>query len=329
MERHGLWTEVERELLDSVRRKLDGEGRVGDLDALVANLEALRLQADALALYPGINEWSRISGSGRNIDTLVAALGERYHDDDVFVMPTKALLGRTFELSRINLLALVRRLLGSGETEREARRAVGAAMLARLLGVMTEDVLLEILGYERDRESRLRAAHVLARIWDRRPEAVGHPFIPELSTMWLMRRDLIPVFGTLLGTQEYISLYLTVDAACQDYIDRAAGAPDEAAALEEFLFGLPFEELESVKSHLDSSGMASIDQADIKRLLGKESIYLSERGEDPLELYRFFNYRRKCAARRKYGGGSGPTRTFEENFMRFLLERNGNAASVG
>ena len=75
--------------------------------------------------------------------------------------------------------------------------------------------------------------------------------------------------------------------------------------------------------------MASIDQADIKRLLGKESIYLSERGEDPLELYRFFNYRRTCAARRKYGGGSGPTRTFEENFMRFLLERNGNAASVG
>ncbi len=305
------------------------EDRNDDLGILRDHLEALGLQADALALYPAITEWSRISGSGRNVDTLVAALGERFHDDDIFVMPTKALLGRTFELSRINLLALVRRLLGPADAEPGARRSVESAMLARLLAVMTEDVLLEILGYERDRELRMRAAHVLARIWDRRLEAEGHPFIPELATMWLMRRDSIPVFGTLLGTQEYISLYLSVDTVCQNYIERAAGAPDEAAALEEFLFGLPFEELESVKEHLESAGVASIGLADIKRLLGKESIYLSDQGEDPLELYRFYNYRRKRAARRKHGGGPGPVRTFEENFMRFLLERNGNAASVG
>jgi len=329
MERRGLLTAEERGLLDSVRLRLDREGRGDDLKVLGDNLDALCLQADALALYPGITEWSRITGSGRNVDTLVAALGERYHDDDIFVMPTKALLGRTFELSRINLLALVRRLLGSEEAELPSRRNLESAMLARLLAVMTEDVLLEILGDTRERELRMRAAHVLARIWDRRLEAMGHPFIPELATMWLMRRNSIPVFGTLLGTQEYISLYLTVDVACQDYIERAAGVPDEAAALEEFLFGLPFEELESVKEHLESTGTASIGQADIKRLLGKESIYLSDRGEDPLELYRFYNYRRKCAARRKYGAGPGPVRTFEENFMRFLLERRGKSVASG
>ncbi|MBN1243413.1 MAG: hypothetical protein JXA15_11995 [Spirochaetales bacterium] len=327
MERRELWTQAERELLDFVKLRLDREGRNGDLEALGDNLEALRLQADALALYPGITEWSRISGSGRNVDTLVAALGERYHDDDVFVMPTKALLGRTFELSRINLLALVRRLFGPSDAAQESRVAVESAMLSRLLAVMTEDVLLEILGDAQDRELRMRAAHVLARIWDRRLEAVGHPFIPELATMWLMRRDLIPVFGTLLGTQEYITLYLTVDAVCQEYIERAAGDPGEAAALEEFLFGLPYEELERVKLYLEHTGTASIGLSDIKRVLGKESIYLSDRGEDPLELYRFYNYRRKRAARRKHGGGPGPIRTFEENFMRFLLGRNGEGAA--
>lgn len=329
MESPEIWTEDERKLLDLVMTELRREERRHDLKILDDNLEALRLQAEALSLYPAITEETRVSGSGRNVDTLVAALGERYHDDDVFVMPTKALLGRTFELSRINLLALVRRLLGPGDAGRSSRGYVESAMLARLLAVMTEDVLLEILGYERDKELRRRAAHVLARIWDRRLEALGHPFIPELADMWLMRRNLIPVFGTLLGTQEYISLYLTVDEVCQDYIERATGAPDEAAALEEFLFGLPFEELRDVKRHLDSAGLASIGQTDVKRLLHKESIYLSERGEDPLELYRFFNHRRKRAARRKYGGGPGPVRTFEENFMRFLLERNGDGAKGG
>jgi len=322
MNRQSIWTNEEDALLSMVSDRLIRENRTGDLRILQNNLAALNCQADALSLYPSITECSQISGSERNINTLVAALGKKYPDEDVFVMPTKSLLGRCLEISRINLLYMVCYLVRPIDTDSAIKDEIFSYIMNHMLSVMTEDVLLQILGDPTRHDGKDLAAHVLARIWDTRLSVEAHSFSPELSNMWLIRRNLTPVFGTLLGTHEYISLYQTVGSVCRDYILRALDLPDEAAALEEFLFGLPFEELNIVKDYLLRSKTTCINRKDIARILGKDSIYLSNKVENPLELYRFFNYRRKCAISRQHTRNQGPTCTFEEHFMRYLLLRN-------
>ncbi|HPD48250.1 MAG TPA: hypothetical protein P5279_01550 [Anaerohalosphaeraceae bacterium] len=323
MNQQSIWTDEEEALIGTVLERLVSEDRADDCQVMRKNLAALECQFDALSLYPCIAECSRISGSERNIDTLVAALGNKYPDEDVFVVPTKALLGRCFEVSRINLLYMVGHLVPPSDAASAAiRDEAFRYIMKHMLDVMTEDVLLQILGDPMQNDAKGPAANVLAQIWEKRASAQRHAFSPELSNMWLIRRNVIPVFGTLAGTHEYISLYQDVDGVCRDYIMRATQYDEEAAALEEFLFGLPFEELEIVKSGLLRSKKPCANREDIVRILGKDSIYLSSKAEDPLEIYRFFNYRRKCAMSRRYTQSNGPVCTFEENFMRYLLLKN-------
>lgn len=322
MNQQSLWTNEEHALLCMVSEHLIRENRTGDLQILQNNLTALNCQADALSLYPSITEGSQISGSVRSIDTLVAALGKKYPDEDVFVMPTKAILGRCIEISRINLLYMVCYLVRPIDTNSALKDEIFSYIMNHMLSVMTEDVLLQILGDPTRNDVKDAAAPVLAQIWEKRLSVAAHSFSPELSNMWLIRRNLIPVFGTLLGTHEYISLSQQVDVLCREYIFRASEFPDEAAALEEFLFGLPFEELNIVKEYLLRSKKTCINRNDITTILDKDSIYLSNTVDDPLELYRFFNYRRKWAVSRQYTRHQGPIHTFEENFMRYLLMAN-------
>ncbi len=321
MNQESVWSPEEDALITMISKRLIHENQISDYQIMQKNLAALKYQFDALSLYPSITECSQISGSTRNIDTLVAALGENYRDEDVFVMPTKAMLGRCFEISRINLLYMLYHLVCPIDAGSPHKDDIFGFIMNHMLSVMTEDVLLQILGDTTRNDAKDLAAHVLARIWEKRLSAAAHSFSPELHNMWLIRRNLIPVFGTLMGTHEYITLYQDVDIMCRDYILRATEFPDEAAALEEFLFGLPFEELNIVKDYLFRSGKTSACRDDIVRILGKDSIYLSNQVDDPLEIYRFFNYRRKCAVSRQHTRNNGPICTFEENFMRYLLPR--------
>jgi len=322
MLKQGIWTEDENAMIRTLLERLAHDGRADDCRIMQRNLTALQHQVDALASYPGIMECTRISNSERNIDTLVAALGKKYPDEDVFVMPSKALLGRCFEISRINLLYMVYHLVCPADTEASTdKERVFCFIMHRMLAVLTEDVLLQILGAPGEIDVKHPAANRLAHIWENRLSTEARSFSPELSSMWLIRRNSIPVFGTLMGTHEYIALYRNADVVCRDYILEATTSAAEAAALEEFLFGLPFEELEIVKKHLLLSKKPCADRDDIVKILGRESIYLSRKTEDPLEIYRFFNYRRKCAMKRRHTQNAGPTCTFEENFMRYLLKK--------
>jgi len=89
--------------------------------------------------------------------------------------------------------------------------------------------------------------------------------------------------------------------------------------LEEFLFGLNFEELCNIKKAMVSSGKCCIDRDEVQKIIGNDKLFFFDSSGDPLELYRFFNHRRKRALSRRHAGMRGPIRTFEENFMAFLL----------
>ncbi|MDG5815499.1 hypothetical protein QA601_10440 [Chitinispirillales bacterium ANBcel5] len=314
-----IWSAQEMALIDLLSQKLANAGMKDEEQWMSNNLSALHHQARALELYPSILQCNRIGSAQRNAETLVSELCSKYKVEDTFVMPTKAHVGRSFEIGRINLLYMVHHLLEGMEETGELQNEAFGFITDHMLTIMSEDVLLELLSDTRCEEVKGLAAKVLARIWEERISLKTIPFISELRNMWLIRRQYIPVFGTLTGVHEYISLLGHVNETCQKYIHHASHVADEAAALEEFLFGLSYEELCTVKKELFKSDKASVKRDEVLKIIGKDTVYLSSRIDDPVELYRFFNHRKKSAFLRWYSQKEGPVRTFEENFMLYTL----------
>ena len=188
---------------------------------------------------------------------------------------------------------------------------------------MTEDVLLDLLSGPLRSSAKTFAAAALAQIWEGRISAESIAFSPELRNMWMIRLNSIPVYGTLSGIHEYISLCKNADKVCLEYIYHASEFPDESSALEEFLFGLTYEELCVVKEYMSRSKQTCTSQKEVATILGKETLCLSSKDDDPLQLYRFYNHRRRHAMSRRFSRDRGPIRTFEENFMAFLLMDGG------
>jgi len=316
-----MWTPEEIAFLNAAYEKLAQSGMVDLYKKLVECLVALEYQANALALYPSILDSNRLGGTERSLETLVSALSDRYREEDVFVLPTKAILGRSYEIGKINLFYMLKRI--SALLPKDIDILGGMEPLAfvmnRMLSIMTEDILLDLLSDSVFKAAKPVAAKALAEIWEGRISADSISFNPELKKMWLIRQSSVPVFGTLMGTHEYISLCKQADDVCLKYIMYSSDVPDEASALEEFLFGLNYEELCDVKKALASSGKTCIDRDEVKKIIGNDKLFFFDSSGDPLELYRFFNHRRKQALSRRNAGMRGPIRTFEENFMAFLL----------
>lgn len=319
MKNKSIWSDCEKKLFNKVLEKLVIESRFNDYHLLNKNLTALNCQAGAFILYPGIIESSKIAGQERNVETLVTELGRKYSNEDMFVLPTKALLGKCLIIGKINLMYMVYHLTCRENENPEVKNQVFEFIINYLLSILTEEVLLQLLNNASNTIVLKKVTKALANIWEEWIFSDKVTFIPELGKMWLTRKRSVPVFGTLLGTHEYISLFQNVDNICKDYITYATSVSDETSALEEFLFGLPHEELNFVKNYLLNNGKQNINCEEVKNILGKDSIFLSNKTEDPLELYRFYNYRRKCASSRLYGKMKGPVRTFEENFVMYLF----------
>ncbi|NLL12774.1 MAG: hypothetical protein GX267_05170 [Fibrobacter sp.] len=316
-----MWTPEETSFLNAACEKLAQSGMVDLYKKLDENLVALEHQANALALYPSILDSNRLGGTERNLETLVSALSDRYREEDVFVLPTKAILGRSYEIGKINIFYMLKRIsvLLPKNIDILGGEDPLSFVMNRMLSIMTEDVLLDLLSDNVFKAAKPVAAKALAEIWERRISADSISFNPELRKMWLIRQSSVPIFGTLMGTHEYIALCKQADDVCLKYIMHSSDVPDEASALEEFLFGLNYEELCDIKKTMASSGKTCIDRDEVKKIIGNDRLFFFDSSGDPLELYRFFNHRRKQALSRRHAGMRGPIRTFEENFMAFLL----------
>lgn len=319
MKHNDIWQANEKMLIEKVLGELAGAGMIDAQKQLCENLVALEYQSVALSLYPSILQSNRIGGSERNLETLVTVLSEKYHDEDIFVMPTKAILSRSYEIGKINLLYMIKHLTSLLDVGKDELFDPFPFINNRMLSIMTEDVLLDILSGPIHKNAKSLAVAALAQIWEGRISAESIAFSPELRNMWMIRRKSIPIYGSLLGIHEYISLCKNTDGVGLNYILHATDFPDEASALEEFIFGISYEDLCILKKHMEISGKTCVNRNEIADVIGLKNINLDRQCEDPLELYRFYNHRRKSAMLRRHSKCCGPIKTFEEYFMLFLL----------
>jgi hypothetical protein len=166
---------------------------------------------------------------------------------------------------------------------------------------------------------RSNAAYLLARTWELRLEHGVPEFAPILQKLWRARGKMVPNFGTMLGFSEIFLLSEDTESRWYDFLLRDDLDEDEIYSLQEFIFGLTYEEIGSLRSRMEKAKRTSVGRDELGDYLQKKKAYPEYEMDDPRDLYRSFRDRKNHGRYRKRARLDGPKKTFEEYLMCFLL----------
>jgi len=90
-------------------------------------------------------------------------------------------------------------------------------------------------------------------------------------------------------------------------------------ALEEFLFGLSWEEIQKIRNKLSCSTINAVSYSDISTYLDSKPSYSVVDKQDPRAFYDFFIERRDACTHRKKIEAPGPRHTLEEIYLKYRI----------
>jgi hypothetical protein len=143
--------------------------------------------------------------------------------------------------------------------------------------------------------------------------------LPALDALWNARDSSPPAFGTMNATSELLRLTIAMSNEWQEFLVAHVATNETRWAMEEFLFGLSYEELLSVRATLVSSGINAIGHDEIPSYLGSRPAYGIINSSDYRAIYNFYVDRRDTARYRQRLAVPGPGRTLEEIYLRYRI----------
>ena len=295
--------------------------RIGELGRLIESMPPLR-------------EPQSLGGQYRDGSTLIEHL---CHSDGLsgdLDLPVKATLSRTLLVSKIHFFAAFVRATSSLTTQGGGFRSLTFELREELAQAiythLAEELLLALLRKPDVKEPIKReAADQLIVVWDN-AELEIDDFCPMLESTWHARNRIAADLGSLLGTTEYFRL-VCEDCAPQflDFFARDEVSTCEKQAFEEFLFGMTYEELTSLRRAMREQGLDAVTVDWAGKVLNRRIEHECHVDEiDPMSLYRSYFRRQLAADFRIMAGAEGPRRTAEAYLMIYLLnqkasDRNG------
>ena len=328
---------AEREHVESALRLVGAES--ADEEALLrAVLGRLERIAGLVRDTPSMAASWRVRGgkdfSGESLVELLCRVPD--YDLDLHI-PTKAVLGQTYLIAKINFFKALRYALepvmpvtlsAPGMQPSGPHAELGQALSLHLgraiYSKLAEELFLSIVtDSDAPADVKASAARFLARIWDERLVIAVDDFAPLLESVWKARSKLLPVLGTMLGTSEVFQLFREAcDLRFLDYFGRDEIGLEQLVAFEEFLFGLSHEEISRLREHMAerSESVMTLDAA--RDLLGRTKVSwmpTPSNEEGAQALYTSYKRRRVKAHYRALTGAEGPKRTAEEYVMIALL----------
>jgi len=326
--RNQSYNEAEEQLLSHIRQAING-GPDAEAAEIFTSMELnIRRLSEVFQGYPSILD-PRGSGADRqSTRTLMETLFHGGIDHSV-LLPTKVSIGRSFMIAKFNLFGYLRKLCEYNEGLEEFRDDLQTHWEAVIFSLLLEDVyqvIIERTDYGLD--IRRHAAMDLMHLWEHRFDENVTEYAPTLTALWSVRRRLVPVFGTMLGTMELIRLSSLLPDRWYDFLDRHGDREEVQEALEEFIFGLAFEDLCRVRDDMRRRNISVIDRQDMGKIPGVDFTADDVTKVDPREMYRFYQDRTKRADGRKVSGQPGPIRTLEELLLVHMIEARRAAGST-
>lgn len=311
----------ERELVDMVfeRLRVASPEALENISARMTDLERL---AATIARFPSLLQKQVIAEQEvRTQESLVKALLDFKNGDRMLHLPTKAILGKGFLVAKFHAFVSISKTARIQHFNKKELEQLRTATLRVMFTIMAEDVYLSLLGDTSiPADIREQIATSLIILWEHRSDQTVADIAPVLEAVWTVRDKIVPAFGTMVGTSELLRLTIELDEQWTAFIKNKLEDSDVSQSLEEFLFGLSFEQIGFLKNKIKEQKYLSISREDVYALLGEHIPVDIE--FDPRNFYLRYTVRRDNARARSRMNLEGPHKTLEDHFVKFILEQN-------
>jgi len=279
--------------------------------------ECLNTLGMAISQFPSVRETNTLRGVERNEKQLLEALCSIASSSYLLHTPARVVAARSYLVAKFQAFSLLRKL--SSERE-EFFLPLRKVILSIIHTLMAEEVYFSCLvdpGFSE--EVKLHLANDLVSLWDSGtdPRAIQH--LPALDALWTARDSSPPAFGTLNGTSELLRITFDMGPDWQEFLVAHVSVNDTRWALEEFLFGLSYEEINSVRTRLIKFGINAVGHDEIPSYLGSRPAYGIINSSDYRAVYNFYVDRRDAARFRQRISAPGPGRALEEIYLKYRI----------
>lgn len=312
----------ESELLEELTGSLGRRKQEEELQ-IQAQFTALRELAKVIEHYPSIVKNGRLGRNHRSEETLVEKLCSQGTIANTVYLPTKVLLGKNFLQAKVNFLLHLRYTADSSFRLKKYSNPLLELITRNIFSLMIEELLFSLVGdLGLEEEVRQKAARKLVYFWDTRFTPEERASVPILTSMWISRQKLCPIFGSMMGMSEVYQISKHIDPVWFDFLKAYEEEEETFQALEEFIFNLSHEEILQIRTEMEEKDLPNISRKRIEAIVGRHRFCPDLAKVDPREVLRFYKERKSKADHRRHSGTAGPQRTIEEFLTLFLLENS-------
>ena len=316
-----LLTPRERELVDEfmplVKEKSPEKWKVFD-----DRLKDLAHLAKSVARFPSLLERHELAGGTRTPTSLIDSLIEHQDEgDSTLQLPSKAILGKGFLVAKMHTISSFSKYASHMEGCDKLARGLQNETISSMFSLLAEDVYLNLIrDSSQPMEFRREWALSLLLLWEHWNDQTVETVAPVLQSVWTARRKLAPAFGTMMGTSELLLISMQMDEQWIQFIKLKMGESGVSQAMEEFLFGISFEQITTLRSILREKGIAAIGRDEVSKFLGQH--VKADAGLDYRDFYSMYTVRRDNARSRAKLNLEGPHKTLEDYFIQFVTGLN-------
>ena len=287
-------------------------------------IDDLEKLGSAVALFPSLLERHDIAGGVRTPSLLIESLiKHQNYGDSTLQLPSKAVLGKGLLIAKMHTFSSLSKYIKHFEKIEQKKReyyakAFEMETISSMFSLLVEDVYLNLIQDDsQPMEFRREWAFSLLLLWEHWNDQTVETVAPVLQNVWTARRRLAPAFGTMMGSSELLLISMQMDEQWISFIKTELGQDGVSQAMEEFLFGISYEQIESLRTILKTKGITAIGRDEVSKFLGEHV-----KADAGLDYRDFYTIRRDNARSRTRLHLNGPHKTLEDYFIQFVTKQN-------
>ncbi|MCQ2589895.1 MAG: hypothetical protein MJ179_05675 [Treponema sp.] len=316
-----MLTKKQKALLDEVMPIIK-QSDLPKYNSFKTRLEDLSALAQAMGRFPSLLERHQLVGGERTPNSLIDSLiAHQDTGDPTLQLPSKAMLGKGLLVSKIHTLSSISKYCQHREDLKKYYKSFEDETILAMFSLLVEDVYLNLIrDTSQPIEYRREWALSLLLLWEHWNDTNSADVAPVLQTVWNARRRLAPAFGTMMGTSELLLISMQMDDQWIAFIKQKMGDSGVTQAMEEFLFGISYEQINTLRKILREKGIPAIGRDEVSKFLGEH--VKADAGLDYRDFYSLYTVRRDNARSRNRMHLEGPHKTLEDYFIEFVTQKN-------
>jgi hypothetical protein len=309
-------TDQEEHLAQEIMAWLESEN-CEDIDIVRTRFFCLKELGAVVSLFPSIRNNQMVRGDLGDEKKFIAFVTGFALPSRLLRSPVRVMAVRSYLVAKSHAFSLLSMLI---KDKMEYYTQVRHVIFSIICTLIIEEVYFSCLEDPSLPEHiRFRLANNLVTLWDSGVDPRIFEHLPALEALWAARGAAPPSFGTMDGASELTRIMLALGNDWHAFLALSISNDETRFALEEFLFGISYEEILDVRSRLNRFGISAVGADEVRSYLGSSPAYAMVDNDDPRMAYEFYILRRDAAQLRRLANAPGPKKTLEEIYLRHRI----------